>query len=157
MGTAKTLLGTAVAIAAREHEHQADRGGAAYIMHPIRVMMRLRTSDEELMAIAILHDVVEDSTAVTIASLKDAGFPQRVLDALGLLTHDKSEPYEEYVKRVATNRDAARVKLEDLRDNSDITRLKGLRDKDFERMEKYHRAFLYLRSALETMDKVGYR
>jgi hypothetical protein len=54
------------------------------------------------------------------------------------------------VKRVSTNKDATRVKLEDLRDNSDITRLKGVRQKDFERVQKYNRAYLFLRTTLET-------
>jgi len=98
---------------------------------------------------------VEDSS-VTIETLVSRGFSARVTEALVLLTHDKNEPYDQYIKRVAMNRDAALVKLEDLRDNSDITRLKGLREKDFERIEKYHRAFVFLRTSIEAMDKVGY-
>lgn len=152
-----TMLGRAIAIAAGVHAEQKDMGGNAYVLHPLRVMMRLRTTDEELMCIAVLHDSVEDSQGVvTIAELRVEGFSERILVALALLTHDKAEPYDSYVRRIATNKDAARVKLEDLRDNSDITRLKGLRPKDFERVEKYHRAFLFLRTTLETMERVGY-
>lgn len=155
--TTGTLLGRAISIAAQVHETQKDMGGNAYILHPLRLMMRLRTDDQELMQIAVLHDSIEDSDgAVTIDILKAEGFSERVLAALARLTHDKSVPYDEYVRYISTNKDAVRVKLEDLRDNSDITRLKGLRGKDFERMEKYHRAYLFLRSALEAMDKVGY-
>jgi hypothetical protein len=73
-----------------------------------------------------------------------------------LLTHAPDEPYDAYIKRIATNRDATKIKLEDLRDNSDITRLKGLRQKDFERMEKYHRAFLFLQKTLDAMETCGY-
>jgi (p)ppGpp synthase/HD superfamily hydrolase len=149
------LLGKAVAIASKVHATQRDKGGKSYILHPIRVMMRLRTDDEELMSIAILHDVVEDSDW-TLAALRAEGFSDRVIDALSLLTHDHVDSYEEYVKKIATNRDATRIKLEDLRDNSDITRLKGLREKDFKRMEKYHRAYLYLRKTLDTMEDCGY-
>lgn len=152
-----TTLGRAIAIAALTHKSQRDMGGNAYILHPIRLMMRLRTTDEDLMCIAILHDCVEDSNgAVTLDTLKAEGFSPRVLSALSLLTHDKGEPYDAYVRRISTNKDAARVKLEDLRDNSDITRLKGIRPKDFERVEKYHRAFLFLKLTLESMEKVGY-
>lgn len=138
-----SMLGTALRIAASVHEKQTDRGGNAYLLHPIRIMLRLRTNDEELMAMAILHDVVEDSKW-TLDMLRGEGISERALDALEALTHPEEEPYEEYIKRVSTNVDAVRIKLEDLRDNSDITRLKGLRKKDFERIEKYHRAYMYL-------------
>lgn len=137
-------LANAIRIAATVHEYQRDNGGNAYILHPIRIMMRLRTTDEELMSIAILHDVIEDSDAWSLELFIKAGFSARVTNALKCLTHPKDENYEDYIKRVATNPDSVRVKLEDLRDNSDITRLKGLRKKDIERMEKYHRAYLYL-------------
>lgn len=144
----ENMLGEAVRIAAYAHRHQKDKGGHAYILHPIRIMQRLRTDDEELMCIAILHDVVEDG-GHTFEDLELAGMSERVLEALELLTHDKNEDYMSYIKRISTNIDATCVKLEDLRDNSDITRLKGLREKDFERIEKYHRAFLYLKKARE--------
>lgn len=151
------MLGLAVALAASVHEHQTDKGGNAYILHPLRLMMRLRTKDEELMCIAVLHDTIEDSEEkVTIETLRDLGFSERVLSALTLLTHDHKIPYDVYIKGIAVNEDAIRIKIEDLKDNSDITRLKGLRQKDFERLEKYHRAYLFLQTTLETMRKVGY-
>ena len=150
------MLGKAIAIASEVHELQKDKGGNAYILHPIRLMMRLRTTDEELMQIAILHDVIEDSPAWNLNDLTSRGFSERVVDALELLTHDPKDSYQEYVKRIATNEDAVRVKIEDLRDNSDITRLKGLREKDLRRMEKYHRAYLFLKKTLENMKDCGY-
>jgi len=150
------MLGKAIAIASKVHENQKDKGGHAYILHPIRIMMRLRTNDEELMQIAILHDVVEDSDEWTVDRLLQEGFTGRVLNALKLLTHDSKDTYETYVKQLSTNTDAIRVKLEDLRDNSDITRLKGLRGQDLERMEKYHRAYLFLRKTLENSQACGY-
>lgn len=150
------MLGKAIAIASKVHETQKDKGGKAYILHPIRIMMRLRTSDEELMQIAVLHDVVEDSPEWSISRLRLEGFSERVLAALELLTHEPGDSYEDYVKKIATNFDATRVKIEDIRDNSDVTRLKGLREKDFKRMEKYHRAYLFLRKTLENMEACGY-
>ena len=139
----KHMLGRAIALAAVVHEDQTDRGGKAYILHPLRIMMRLRSDDEELMMIAILHDVVEDSDW-TLAELSRAGYSQRVIDALGLLTHIADETYEDYIERIGTSIDAIRVKKEDLRDNSDITRLKGITDKDLLRTRKYHKAFTRL-------------
>jgi (p)ppGpp synthase/HD superfamily hydrolase len=152
-----TMLGRALAIAATVHEKQTDMGGNAYFLHPLRLMMRLRTDDVELMIIAILHDCVEDSEGkVTIATLRAEGFSERILAALTLLSHDKTVPYEDYVRGISTNRDATRVKLEDLRDNSDITRLKGLRPKDFERIEKYHRAYVFLTGCQKAFEQAGY-
>ena len=139
----KNVLASAIALAAKAHEDQIDKGGKAYILHPIRMMMRLRTNDEELMAIAILHDVVEDSD-ITTAELISLGYPIRVIAGVDALTRKDDETYDQFIKRCAQNRDAKIVKREDLRDNSDITRLKGLRQKDFERLEKYSRAFIYL-------------
>jgi len=150
------MLGKAIALASKTHELQKDKGGKAYILHPIRIMMRLRTEDAELMQIAILHDVVEDAPDVSLNDLTVMGFSTRVTDALELLTHDRDVEYQDYVKAVASNYDATRVKLEDLRDNSDITRLKGLRKKDFDRMEKYHRAYLFLKKTLANMEDCGY-
>ena len=137
------MLGKAIALAAKVHESQRDKGGHPYILHPIRMMMRLRTDDHELMAIAILHDVVEDSD-ITSADLIELGMTQRVVDGVKTLTHIVGESYDDYIKRVAMNPDAKLIKREDLRDNSDITRLKGLRKKDFDRLEKYNRAWIYL-------------
>lgn len=151
------MLGRALAIAATVHEKQTDKGGNAYFLHPLRLMMRLRTNDEEMMCIAILHDCVEDSDGkVTIASLRAEGFSERILAALTLLTHDKSVPYEDYIRGISTNKDATRAKLEDLRDNSDITRLKGLGRNDLERMEKYHRAYVFLTASQKAFEQAGY-
>lgn len=150
------MLGKAIALASKVHETQKDKGGKAYILHPIRIMMRLRTDDAELMQIAMLHDVVEDAPDISLDDLTALGFSARVTGALKLLTYDHKEDYQSYVRKISINPDAARVKLEDLRDNSDITRLKGLREKDFRRMEKYHRAYLFLKSTLKNMENCGY-
>ncbi len=131
----------ALQIASKAHAGRKDKGGKSYILHPIRIAMRLRTEDEELMAIAIMHDVVEDSD-YTFIDLEKLGFSARVIAALKLLTHYKGQSYDEYIDNMAHNIDALKVKREDLRDNSDITRLKGVTEKDIKRMEKYQRAYL---------------
>ena len=138
-----TMLGNAIAIAATCHVEQTDRGGKAYILHPLRMMMRLRTDDEELMAIAVLHDCVEDCD-ITEDDLREAGMSERVIVGVLALTRIEDESYEDFIERCALNEDATRVKREDLRDNSDITRLKGLRAKDFKRLEKYSKAYVRL-------------
>lgn len=134
-------LDTALQIAATSHFGKKDKGGYSYILHPMRIAFRLKTNDEELMQIAILHDVIEDDPNVTFDSLKEKGFNERVISALKLLTHQRGQSYVDYVKGMFDNLDALLVKREDLRDNSDITRMKGLREKDVERMRKYMTVF----------------
>ena len=140
------MLGKAIALASKMHELQKDKGGKPYILHPIRIMMRLaHTDDQELMSIAILHDVVEDCEEVTLRSLMEMGFSDRVVTGVSDLTRWAGQTYEEYIERCALNPDARTIKLQDLKDNSDITRLKGLSKKDFDRMKKYQRAYVYLK------------
>lgn len=110
--------------------------------------MRLRTSDEELQAVAVLHDVVEDS-AWTAEQLADSGMSKRIITALGFLTKLPTDTYDTYIQRMVFNRDAMLVKLQDLKDNSDISRMKGLREKDFERLVKYNKAYAYLQEKIK--------
>lgn len=137
------MLGKAIALASKAFENTKDKGGQPYILHCLRVMDNLHTEDEELKIIAILHDVLED-TEITADDLRFMGFKNRVVSALELLTHVDNLSYDDYIKAISFNADATKVKLADLKDNSDITRLKGLSKKDFDRMEKYHRSFIYL-------------
>jgi len=138
------MLAKAIALASKKHINQKDKAGKPYILHPLRIMANLAISnDQELMTVAILHDVVEDSD-VSLSDLYKEGYSHRVVQAIDALTKRKDESYEDLIRRVATNEDARLVKIQDLKDNSDITRLKGISKRDIDRMEKYHRAFLYL-------------
>ena len=136
------LLGKAISIATEAHAGQFDKGGRPYILHPLHLMNQL-SYDVELMIIAVLHDVVEDSDW-TIGGLRNEGFTKRVVSAVARLTHRPDDSYDHYIFRVGTNYDALRVKRKDLEHNSCITRLKGVTSKDLERAEKYHKAFMYL-------------
>ena len=142
------ILAKAIQLAADKHSEQTDKGGNAYILHPLRMMMRLRTSDEELMAVAVLHDVVEDC-GVSFDELLAFGMPERVVTGVKALTRQAGETYEQFIERLAGNRDALMVKREDLRDNSDLTRQKGVTEKDVARMQKYMKAFKRVESLLE--------
>lgn len=144
-------LAKAIQVAVIAHEGQFDKGGEPYIMHPLHLMMQL-LFDKELATIAVLHDVLEDSN-VSVADLHDMGFTARVIRALILLTHNTGEPYKYYIDRICTNYDAIRVKRKDLEHNSDITRLKGVTQRDLTRMEKYHRAFIKLGVAKHNWEK----
>lgn len=135
-------LGKAIAIAANGFKDKTDRSGEPYIMHCIRVMNQMDTDEERI--VAILHDVVEDGVA-TLEELLTQGLSAKMYNALYCLTHNKKDDYlDVYIKRISLNPLATKVKLADLRDNSNITRLKGLTKKDFDRMEKYHKAYTYL-------------
>ncbi|HEX8557757.1 MAG TPA: HD domain-containing protein [Pyrinomonadaceae bacterium] len=131
----------AVSIAARAHRGQKDKAGAPYLLHPLRMMMRMDT--EAAMMAAVLHDVVED-TEWTIERLREAGFSEEVLEAVDCLTHREGESYQEFVERVRTNRIARQVKIADLEDNMNVRRINQLGPKELERLEKYHRAWRVL-------------
>ncbi len=137
-------LEDAISIAALAHKGQTEKAGARYILHPLRIMMKMKT-ELEMMA-GILHDVVEDSDQWTIDKLRKRGFNDEVLEAVKCLTHGEGESYEDYIERVQTNRIARRVKLADLEDNMNIMRIgTDLKEKDFKRLEKYHKTWLKLK------------
>lgn len=135
-------------LATNAHAGQFDRGGAPYILHPLKVMHYLKTDDEELQCIALGHDIIED-TGTTYYELLDAGMSMRVIEGIRALTKQPGESYNEYKTRVLANRDAMLVKQCDLRHNSDIRRLKGVSDKDLARMAKYHQFWLEIQVALQ--------
>lgn len=139
-------LALAIKIAADAHINQKDKGGNPYILHPLKVMHYLKTDDFQLMAIAALHDVLEDSD-VTAADLVLWGFSNRVKDAVVLLTKRDRWSAEDYFNGIAKSYDATRVKLADLRHNSDVRRLKGLSDKDLLRLRKYQDMYMRLTEA----------
>jgi len=141
-----SLLSKAIKIAVDAHEGQVDKAGKAYILHPLKVMHYIKSSDEELMAIAVLHDVIEDCKSVTYKALLEAGMSTRVLEGVASLTKLPGEDYDGYKHRVKLNKDAVIVKMADLRHNSDIRRLKGVTEKDIKRTVKYHEFYLELQS-----------
>jgi (p)ppGpp synthase/HD superfamily hydrolase len=143
------LLARAIQFAADRHAGQVDKGGNAYILHPLRMMMRLRTNDPELMAIAVLHDVVEDCD-VSFDELRAIGMTERVVTGVRALTRQAGETYEQFIERLAFSPDALLVKREDLRDNSDLTRLRGVTEKDVARMQRYMLAFKRVEALLHT-------
>ena len=133
----------AASIAERAHRGQYDKGGMPYIYHPLHLAEQM--PDEYKTAIALLHDVMED-TEITDAELS-AQFPPRVMEALRLLTHDKGEDYLSYVARIRENPDAKAVKLADLKHNSDVSRLSAANagsPKTPARLEKYRKAIQIL-------------
>lgn len=136
-----STLERAIAIAAAAHAGQVDKGGSPYILHPLKVMLRVNGLEERMAA--VLHDVVED-TPVTLAELREQGFSEAVLGAVESLTKREGEDYQAFVQRAGRDPIARVVKLADLLENSDLSRLPGLTEKDIERLEKYREAISYL-------------
>ncbi|GID08896.1 HD domain-containing protein [Pseudomonas sp. 008] len=136
-------LERAIAIAAAAHEGQVDKGGAPYILHPLKVMLRVNTLEERI--VAVLHDVVEDC-GVNLDDLRKEGFSEVVLTAIASVTKVPGESYEAFVERAAQNPIGRVVKLADLEENSDLSRIAQPSWDDLERVEKYRRAMGVLRS-----------
>lgn len=135
-------LEDAVAIAALAHQGQTDKAGKPYLLHPLRMMLEMKS--ETAMIVAVLHDVVED-TDWTLKSLRTRGFSEEVLTAIDCVTNRSGESYEKFIERVRTNRIAREVKIADLEDNMNLRRIGEIKPKDLERLAKYHRAWLLLR------------
>lgn len=138
------MLGKMLAIAAFAHMNQKDKGGRPYFLHCMRVMQGLKTDDEELMCIALGHDLIEDTKVTKEILIKYDGFSDRVIKGIVALTKIEGESYDQYKAKVMQNPDAILVKMQDLKDNSDITRLKGVTEKDIKRTIRYYNFYLEL-------------
>ena len=133
----------ALQIALQAHQAQKDRYGEPYILHPLRVMSRLGTIEEKI--VALLHDVIEDSP-LTLEELENKGFSVTIINAVDAMTKRPGEDYMHYITRVTGDALAVVVKLADLEDNMDLKRCKELTVEDINRMNKYLVAWFYLKN-----------
>ena len=132
-----TLTKKALKLCFEAHREQVDKTGTPYVFHPFHLAEQM---DDELSTVcALLHDVVED-TPISFNDLISMGFPKEVIDVLKLLTHQESISYIDYVYKISENPIARKVKIADLKHNSDITRLNTIDDKTEIRLEKYKQA-----------------
>jgi GTP diphosphokinase / guanosine-3',5'-bis(diphosphate) 3'-diphosphatase len=129
-----STLERAISLAAEAHAGQVDKAGQPYILHPLRVMLRLSTEEERIAA--VLHDVVED-TAVTLEQLAEEGFSQAIVAAVEALTKLPGESRIAAAARAAGNTVARKVKLADNAENSDLSRIANPTEKDFARLKEY--------------------
>ena len=136
-------LARAIEIAASAHRNQADKGGNPYILQPIRVMMSLDTEDEKI--VGVLHDIVEDSDVWNFERLREEGFEENILSALKSVTKlSEDEDYRQFIKRAGQNEIGRNVKIADIRDNLDVSRMGFLEEKDLLRINKYKDALCRL-------------
>lgn len=131
----------AITICFQAHKEQLDKSGIPYVFHPYHLAEQM--TDEITVTVALLHDVVED-TEFMLEDIQAFGFPEAVITALALLTHDANVPYFDYISNIKSNPVACKVKLADLRHNSDTTRLEAVDSKALARVEKYRKAMAIL-------------
>nr|WP_313164285.1 GTP pyrophosphokinase [Sedimentibacter sp.] len=145
------MLNKAITLAAKAHDGQVDKGGNPYILHPIRVMMNCESETEKICA--ILHDVIED-TNITFEDLKRQGFSDEIITALDCLTKRAGESYDDFISRILPNKTACYVKLEDLIDNMDLTRIQNSSQEDAVRIQKYKLAADRISGALPYVEAI---
>ena len=142
------LLAKAIEIAKTAHNGQVDKKGKPYISHPLRVMNKMDTASEKI--VAILHDVVEDSE-LTLKDLTASGFSDRIIEAIDAITKREGQQYENYLARVMNNSIAIKVKIADMTDNADISRIPHPTDKDRARIERYKKNLPKLQDKLQAI------
>ena len=135
----------AIVIAAREHAGDVDKAGSPYVFHPLRLMFAVESPFEKMAA--VLHDVVED-TPVTIGDLQKEGFPTELIAAIDALTKRNGESRLQAAARAAKNPIARAVKLADVTDNMDLSRISNPTGKDFARLKEYEQ----VKNLLENYD-----
>lgn len=131
-------LEIAIGMATAAHRGHTDKGGAPYILHPLRVMLAMQSEQEQI--VGVLHDVVEDSAGIRLPEI-EAAFGARIAVAVDALTKREGEDYDAYLDRVKADEIAVKVKLADLKDNCDLSRLGRMpTEADRKRLDKYLRA-----------------
>ncbi|ESK40031.1 HD domain-containing protein [Acinetobacter nectaris] len=127
-------LEKAIALATKKHAGQTDKAGQAYILHPLRIMLKMKNDDQRI--VAVLHDVLED-TDTTVVDLISIGFAPHIIDAVIALTKKNNESRIEAAFRAVKNSIAREVKLADIADNMDLTRIKNPTVRDKKRLQEY--------------------
>ncbi|MBI3899003.1 MAG: GTP pyrophosphokinase [Gammaproteobacteria bacterium] len=135
------LLEAALQLALVAHKGQKDKAGQPYILHPLRLMLKLQHENERI--VALLHDVVEDSN-ISLDDLRRHGFSDDLVAAVDCLSRKSGESYDDFIQRISNSPLAIKVKIEDLKDNLDLTRLDDIHENDLSRLKKYHVALKYL-------------
>ena len=131
----------AIEVAKKAHAGQTDKGGEPYFFFVQQVANSL--TDKNAKVVAYLHDTVED-TDITIEKLKELGFSDTVVSAVQVLTQERYQPYFDYIVEIKKNKLATMVKLADLKDNMNLSRITTPTEKDFERVKNYQKAFKIL-------------
>ncbi|MBJ9984324.1 guanosine-3',5'-bis(diphosphate) 3'-pyrophosphohydrolase [Acinetobacter sp. S40] len=136
-----STLEKAIALATKKHAGQLDKAGQPYILHPLRLMLNVEGMDQKM--VAVMHDLLED-TDTTIVDLITLGFSQNIIDAVVALTKKEGESRLDAAKRIVKNSLARTIKLADLADNMDLSRIQSPTQRDFLRLEEYKKVKEFL-------------
>lgn len=134
-------LEQAISTAIEAHKNQLDKAGNPYIDHCIRIMNKMDTEEEKI--VAVLHDILEDNEELG-RNLFSSDFSDEIINALAYLTKQKHQKYLDYIKAIKNNELATKVKIADLLDNINLSRLNTISIKDINRTRKYLDALEYL-------------
>ena len=144
MKTLNKQLEIAIELATKYHKGQIDKGGNAYILHPLEVMNNVNRMESKI--VAVLHDIIED-TECTVDTLREWGINEDAIESINVLTHKEGMSYMEYIREISYDFIAIEVKLADLKCNMDLSRLnRKITNKDLERNKKYMKAYYFLLS-----------
>jgi (p)ppGpp synthase/HD superfamily hydrolase len=139
------ILEIALKLALNAHSGQTDKAGRPYILHPLRIMHQMDTDEER--AVALLHDVIEDSK-YSSEDLIQQGIPENIVNTVLVLSKDKNDNYDVFIKKISKHKLAVKIKKADIIDNMDLLRLQSINSKELKRIEKYHRAWKMLNNLL---------
>ena len=146
MKTLNEQLEIAIELAIKYHKGQIDKGGNAYILHPLEVMNNVDRMESKI--VAVLHDIIED-TECTVDTLREWGINEDAIESINVLTHKEGMSYMEYITEISYDFIATKVKLADLKCNMDLSRLnRKITNKDLERNKKYMKAYYFLLSKI---------
>ena len=137
-------LENAITLAAQKHAKQVDKGGAPYILHPLRVLLQLQQPDQQI--VAVLHDILED-THTTALDLQNLGFQTHIIQAIQALTKQPHENRIQAAMRTAQNSLACAVKIADVQDNMNLARIPNPTARDLARLEEYRQVLDILQKA----------
>ena len=137
-------LENAITLAVQQHAGQVDKGGQPYILHPLRVMLQLQQTDQQI--VAVLHDILED-THTTTQDLQNLGFQTHIIQAIQALTKLPHETRVQAAMRTAQNPLACAVKIADVQDNMNLTRIPNPTARDLARLEEYRQVLEILQKA----------
>ncbi len=137
------MLSKAIEIATKAFQGVADANGNPYIDHAMRVMSRMDTEEEKI--IAVLHDVVED-TEITLHELQEAGFSRTVLETIGMLTKKPDMKYFDYIEDIHSSELASKVKIAELEDNQDIMRVRKMSFQTYTAPERVKKTLAILKN-----------
>lgn len=137
-------LENAITLAVHQHAGQVDKGGQPYILHPLRVMLQLQQTDQQI--VAVLHDILED-THTTTQDLQNLGFQTHIIQAIQALTKLPQETRVQAAMRTAQNPLACAVKIADVQDNMNLTRIPNPTARDLSRLEEYRQVLEILQKA----------